>query len=148
MTKDTSTPAIPLWIYIFSVLLFLSSLVGIYGGYVNPGVLLAEYSGVDWSLPHIKMLAGYWGSKNLGFCAVFLFAILTRRIAWLVPLFLFRFISDGTDMLILTPLYREAGVTEIVLPFLILGLPSLAAAYVLFKRQPSIGGVTMEHSDA
>ncbi len=136
MTNASPTRVIPIWIYIFSSLLFLSSLVGIYGGYVNPGVLLAEYSGVDWSPPHIKMLAGYWGSKNLGFCAVFLFAILTKRIAWLVPLFLFRFISDGTDMLILTPLYRDAAVPEIVLPFLILGLPSLVAAYVLFKRQP------------
>ncbi len=136
MTDDAPTPKIPLWIYIFSAVLFLSSLVGIYGGYVNPSVLLAEYSGVDWSSPHIKMLAGYWGSKNLGFCAVFLFAILTKRVAWLVPLFLFRFISDGTDMLILTPIYREAGMLEIVLPFLILGLPSLVAAYVLYKRQP------------
>lgn len=116
-------------------MLFLSSLVGIYGGYVNPGVLLAEYTDVDWSLPYLKMLAGYWGSKNLGFSVVFIIAIFTKRFTWLVPLFLFRFVSDGTDMLILTPMYREVETAEIIVPFLILGLPSLIAAYVLLKRQ-------------
>ncbi|MEM9343222.1 MAG: hypothetical protein AAGA87_09265 [Pseudomonadota bacterium] len=134
MADNRATRLIPLWIYGFSALLFLSSLVGIYGGYVNPGVLLAEYAGADWSAPHTRMLAGFWGSKNLAFCIVFVFALLTKRVAWLVPLFAFRFISDGTDMLVLTPLYREASLVEIVLPFLVLGLPSLFAALVLHSR--------------
>lgn len=125
---------IPIWVYVFSALLFLSSLVGIYGGYINPGVLLAEYTDADWSAPHVRMLAGYWGSKNVAFCVIFIFALLTKRVAWLVPLFAFRFISDGIDMLVMTPLYREAGALEIVLPFLVLGLPSLLAAIVLHSR--------------
>ncbi len=137
MADETHKRLIPIWVYLFSALLVLSSLVGIYGGYVNPGVLLTEYADADWSQGHVKMLAGYWGSKNLGFCLVFLPALLMKRLSWLVPLFLFRFISDGTDMLILTPLYREAGLLEIVLPFLILGAPSLLAAIVLFQRTKS-----------
>ena len=149
MNADKATRASPLWIYVFSALLVLSSLVGIYGGYENPGVLLVEFEGANWSDPHVKMLAGYWGSKNLGFCVVFLFALLTKRLPWLVALFAFRFISDTTDMLILTPLYREAGPIEIILPFLILGLPSLGAAYVLHKRtarRPSFVETDHDHA--
>ena len=131
---DRPSPAIPIWIYVFSALLFLSSLVGVFGGYVNPGVLLAEYTEADWTAPHVRMLAGYWGSKNVAFCVIFIFALVTKRVPWLVPLFAFRFISDGIDMLVMTPLYRDAGITEIVLPFLVLGLPSLLAATVLQAR--------------
>ena len=126
---------IPLWIIIYAGLQILTSLVGIYGGYIDPSSFYAAFTDVDWGDPLIRHLAGVWGSKNLGIVLVALYAIIRRHPRILGTIFLMKFIADTVDILYTNTAFMPDSLflTNLV-TWLILGLPQAIAAYILFKR--------------
>ncbi len=134
MNVDSSTK-IPIWIIIYTVVQILSSFVGIYGGYIDPSIFYSGFEGVDWTLAHIRHLAGMWASKNVGIVAVMLWGLIGRHPRILAAIFAFKFISDTIDILAINTRYMpETTLIQTLVSYVILGAPQAVAAYLLFTR--------------
>ena len=53
---------IPIWVYIYAAISLLSSLIGVYGGYIDGTGFYSEFSPELWQLPIVNHLAGMWFS--------------------------------------------------------------------------------------
>ncbi len=118
----------PWWIYLILAISILSSLVGLYGGYFNGTVFYSEFDESAWKNNLVMHLAGMWASKNLGIIIILIFAFIKKHNQALAYLFLFKFITDTIDILIINTLYREGAAGELLpnlISWLILGLTSL-----------------------
>ncbi len=126
----------PWWIYVILVITILTSLVGVFGGYVDGTKFYAEFSADLWSQKLVKHLAGMWASKNVGIIAVIVFCLVKNYRQGLAMMFLFKFISDTIDILFINVLYRDgdaAGIVSNIITWVILGGASFIA-YLYFDK--------------
>ena len=120
---------IPIWIVVFT------AAVGLYGGYIDPSFFYTQFPNANFDDPLIRHLAGVWGSKNLATILVMLFGLIRRHPRVLGTAFLLKGIADTVDILYTNSAYMPQSnlITEIV-TWLIVGLPQLVIAYLLFKQ--------------
>lgn len=134
-TETAMARKIPIWIIIYALLQMLTSVVGIYGGYIDPAFFYAQFPNADFADPLIRHLAGVWGSKNLAIVLVMLFGIIRRHPQGLGTIFLLKGIADTVDILYTNTAFMPGSTLMMALiTWLILGLPQLVIAYILFKR--------------
>ncbi|MEO0472894.1 MAG: hypothetical protein AAF206_24975 [Bacteroidota bacterium] len=134
------TQKIPWWVWVFAVISILSSVAGLYGGYINGAFFYTEFPLENWQNPLVKHLAGMWASKNLGLIVVFLIGLFQRDGKWLAVVFLFKFLTDSIDILYVNPAFQEGaagGVTSNLISWLILALPGALAAWYFLRPQSS-----------
>ena len=129
---------IPIWIYLFGAISIVTSIVGIYGGYIDGSFFYSEFPEIAWKNNLVKHLAGMWASKNLAIVIIMLYAFLKKDMKSLAFIFLFKFISDTPDILFVNTTYREgvsASWTTNIVSWLILALPSLLSFIHLNKSK-------------
>ncbi len=134
-TAMESNYKIPIWIIVYAVLQLFTAFIGLYGGYVDPSFFYTQFPNANFNDPLIRHLAGVWGSKNLATILVMLFGIIRRHPQVLGTAFLLKGIADTVDILYTNSAFMPGSglVTEII-TWLIVGLPQLIIAYILFKR--------------
>lgn len=131
----TESVTMPKWIIGYAILQILTSLVGIYSGYIAPAFFYSQFPDMDFSNPLIMHLAGVWGSKNVGIVIVMIWGLIRKYPSVLGTTFFLKFIADTIDILYTNTMYLpESGFLMNLVTWLILGLPQAFAAYVLFKK--------------
>lgn len=127
---------IPVWVYVFGGLSILTSLVGIYGGYIDGSFFYNEFPITEWNNNLVKHLAGMWASKNLALVLIMIYAFFKKDVKVLAFIFLFKFISDTPDILYVNTQFREGSAASWmtnILSWFILALPSLLSFIYLNK---------------
>ncbi len=136
-----SNRKIPLWIYLFGLITIASSVVGIYGGYVDGTTFYSEFSADNWQNNLVKHLAGMWASKNVAIVVAMLYGFIKKDLRWLAAIFLFKFICDTPDILYVNTSFREGQAGSLMtnlLTWVILALPGLLATIVLMRRDREV----------
>ena len=135
--NNLQTHKIPWWIYLFAVLSVLSSLVGIYSGYIDASGFYSEFDAVNWEAKHIKHLSGMWASKNVALVLALLYGFFKKDFRWLAAIFLFKFICDTIDIFYVNIMFREGSAGSVVtnlINWIILALPGLVATVYLLNK--------------
>ena len=127
---------IPLWIVIYAIIQALTSVVGVYGGYIDLSFFYAaQFPDANFTDNLVKHLGGVWASKNVGIIVVMAWALIQRYPRVLGTVFAMKFIQDTIDILYTNNVfYPEPNILQSVITWLLLGLPQAYAAYVLLRR--------------
>lgn len=127
--------AIHWWIWVYGAITIAGSAVGILSGLGNFGMFYGDaIDGLDTSHPVVAHLGGMWASKNIGYVAALAAGFALRKAWVLAPIFAMKFVNDTVDMFIIGPQHLAQPFGQIVLGWLILGLPSALAAWHLIHR--------------
>ncbi|MEM8861532.1 MAG: hypothetical protein AAGD96_24680 [Chloroflexota bacterium] len=133
--NDSESRAIPIWIMVYAAVQILTSIVGIYGGYVDLAFFYSQFPNADFVDPLVKHLGAVWASKNVATVLVMIYAIVRKHPQILATAFLLKGIADTIDILYSnTAFLPESSFVVNLVTWLILGLPQFAAAYILFRR--------------
>ena len=123
------------WIYVYGLITIAGSAVGIMSGLGNFETFYGDaLAGLDSSHPVVAHLGGMWASKNIGYVAALLVGFAFTKPWILAPIFGMKFINDTVDMWIIGPQHLEQPLAQVLIGWLILGLPSALAAIHLVKR--------------
>lgn len=134
-TQTKPLRMIPIWIMVYAVLQLFTAAVGLYGGHFDPAFFYTQFPDANFEDPLIRHLAGVWGSKNLATIIVMIFALVRQHPRMLGAVFLLKGIADTVDILYTNYAFMpESSMMTEVITWLIVGLPQLIAAYILFKR--------------
>ncbi|MEM7344674.1 MAG: hypothetical protein AAF485_10555 [Chloroflexota bacterium] len=126
---------IPIWIMVYAVLQLFTAFVGLYGGYIDPSFFYTQFPDANFNDPLIRHLAGVWGSKNLATILIMVYSLIRQHPRILGTAFLAKGIADTVDILYTNSAFLpDSGLGAGIITWLIVGLPSLIAAYILFKR--------------
>ncbi|MEM7029039.1 MAG: hypothetical protein AAF629_05560 [Chloroflexota bacterium] len=136
MTASTETNnKIPIWITLYAILQLFTAFVGLYGGHFDPSFFYTQFPNANFNDPLIRHLAGVWGSKNLANILVMVYALVRRHPRILATAFLFKGIADTVDILYTNYAYMPGSSFGVeVVTWLIVGLPQLVIAYIVYKR--------------
>ncbi len=123
------------WIWIYGAITIAGSTVGILSGLGRFEMFYGEaLAGLDTEHPVIAHLGGMWASKNIGYVAALLIGFALRKAWILAPIFGMKFINDTVDMFLIGPQHLDQPMGQVVMGWLVLGLPSALAAWHLVKR--------------
>ena len=123
------------WIWIYGAVTIAGSAVGILSGLGRFDMFYGEaLAGLDTAHPVVAHLGGMWASKNIGYLAALVFGFAIRAPWFLAPIFAMKFVNDTVDMFIIGPQHLDQPTGQIVMGWLILGLPSALAGLHLWRR--------------
>ena len=129
------TMVIHWWIWIYGLITIAGSCVGIMAGLGKFEMFYGDaLTGLDTSHPIVAHLGGMWAAKNIGYIAALVTGFALRKAWILAPIFGMKFINDTVDMFLFGPLHLNQPIGQVLIGWLILGLPSLLAAIHLVKR--------------
>lgn len=123
------------WIWIYGIITIAGSAVGILSGLGRFEMFYGNaLAGLDVSHPVVAHLGGMWASKNIGYVTALLIGFAMGKPWVLAPIFGMKFVNDTVDMFIIGPQHLNQSIAQVVPGWLILGLPSVLAAYHLVRR--------------
>ncbi len=123
------------WVWVYGAITIAGGMVGILSGLGNFEMFYGEaLEGLDTGHPVVAHLGGMWASKNIGYVALLVVGFAARTAWVLAPIFAMKFVNDTVDMFGIGPLHLDQPLDQIVVGWLILGLPSALAAWHLTRR--------------
>ena len=123
------------WIWIYGALTILGSSVGVMSGFGQFELFYAAaVENLDTTHPVVAHLGGMWATKNIAYIVAILAGFIFQKPMILATVFGMKFVNDTIDMFFIGPAHLDQDVTQILIGWLILGLPSALAAFHLIRR--------------